>query len=126
MLAGIGEVSGGDLARLDSVAHGSTVATNAILERKGARVAFLVTAGFRDLLAIGRQDRPKLYELQPTLPPPLVPRERCFEVVERLDYEGNVLRPLDLDALDGVIAQLAALELDSVATRAVETATTSR
>lgn len=115
MLAGIEEVTGGDLARLDSVAHGSTVATNAILERKGARVAFLVTAGFRDLLAIGRQDRPKLYELQPTLPPPLVPRDRCFEVVERLDYAGNVLRTLDIEALDGTITQLSQLGLDSVA-----------
>ena len=74
-----------------------------------------MTAGIRDLLAIGRQDRPKLYELQPTLQPPLVPREWCFEVVERLDYEGHPLRPIDLAALDAVIAQLAALELDSVA-----------
>lgn len=113
MLGGISDVTDGDLSVLDSVAHGSTVATNAILERKGARVAFLVTAGFRDLLAIGRQDRPSLYALHPTLPPPLVPRDRCFEVVERLDYTGAMLTPLDLDALDGVIAQLG--DVDAVA-----------
>lgn len=115
MLGGIADVTSGELARLASVAHGSTVATNAILERKGAKVAFLVTAGFRDLLAIGRQDRPNLYALHPTLPPPLVPRERCLEVPERLDYEGNVLQPLDMAALDAVIARMAELEVDSAA-----------
>lgn len=115
MLEGIREVTGGDLSRLVSVAHGSTVATNAILERKGAKVAFLVTAGFRDLLAIGRQDRPKLYALHPTIPPLIVPRERSFEVVERLDYEGNVLKPLDHAALDAVVEQIAALKVDAVA-----------
>lgn len=115
MLGGIADVTGGELARLASVAHGSTVATNAILERKGAKVAFLVTAGFRDLLAIGRQDRPNLYALHPTLPPPLVPRERCLEVPERLDYEGNVLQPLDMATLDAVIARIAELEVDSAA-----------
>src|SRR5262245_55834073 len=58
-----------------SIAHGSTVATNAILERKGARTALITTKGFRDLLAIGRQNRPDLYALQPQLPPPLIPRQ---------------------------------------------------
>jgi N-methylhydantoinase A len=76
------------------VAHGSTVATNAILERKGARAALLTTAGFRDLLFIGRQDRPVLYDIHPSIPPPLIPRERCYEIRERLDFQGAVLKPL--------------------------------
>ena len=95
MLAGLEEIAPGGLAALEQVAHGSTVATNAILERKGARTALITTAGFRDLLFIGRQDRPNLYEIHPRIPEPLVPRERCYEVKERLDHHGQVLTPLD-------------------------------
>ena len=73
------------------IVHGSTVATNAILERKGAPTALITTKGFRDVLQIGRQDRPALYDLFPSIPLPLVPRERCLEITERLDYEGNVV-----------------------------------
>ncbi len=80
--------------RPDEVVHGSTIATNTVLERTGARTAFIATRGFRDLLTIGRQARPKLYDLEPQRPPPIVPPELCFEVDERVDYEGNVLRPL--------------------------------
>ena len=76
------------------ITHGSTVATNALLERKGARTALITTKGFRDVLAIGRQNRPALYDLTPTLPPPLVPDELRFEVDERVDAQGNVLIPL--------------------------------
>jgi len=112
MLAGlqaIGAVAG---AR---ISHGSTVATNAILERKGARTALITTKGFRDLLAIGRQNRPVLYALQPQLPPPLIPREWCYEVPERLDYTGAVLTPLDMRALDAVFDEIAAQKIESVA-----------
>ena len=80
MLAGLEAITPGGLAALEQVAHGSTVATNAILERKGARAALITTAGFRDLLFIGRQDRPVLYDIHPQIPPPLIPRERCYEV----------------------------------------------
>jgi N-methylhydantoinase A len=114
MLNGLQAVAGA-LSALQGVAHGSTVATNAILERRGARAAFITTQGFRDLLLIGRQNRPKLYELHPKLPPPLVPRERCYEVPERLDYTGAVLTPLDLPALDRVLDQIAAAEVEAVA-----------
>jgi len=76
------------------ITHGSTVATNALLERKGARTALITTKGFRDVLAIGRQNRPALYDLTPTLPPPLVPDELRLEVNERVDAQGNVLIPL--------------------------------
>ena len=65
------------------VLHGSTVATNALLERKGARTAFLTTAGFEDLLAIGRQNRAALYDLTPQPTTPLIPSERCFGIAER-------------------------------------------
>ncbi len=83
-----------------AVIHGSTVATNALLERRGARTALVTTAGFRDVLEIGRQNRPDLYALVPQKPPPLVPRKWRFEVGERVTAAGEVLRPLDEAALD--------------------------
>ncbi|MFP4324150.1 MAG: hydantoinase/oxoprolinase family protein, partial [Anaerolineales bacterium] len=97
------------------IAHGCTVATNAILERKGARTALLVTAGFRDILAIGRQNRPALYALQPQLPPALIPREHCFDVPERLDANGTVIHPLDLVALDHILDDILALGVEAIA-----------
>lgn len=88
-------------------AHGTTVATNALLERRGARTALITTAGFRDLLEIGRQDRASLYDLTRHRPPPLVPRELRFVVRERMGPEGVVV-PLDpasiADALDSLVA----------------------
>ncbi|MBM3735791.1 MAG: hydantoinase/oxoprolinase family protein [Acidobacteria bacterium] len=86
----------------DEVVHGSTVATNALLERKGVRTAFVTTAGFEDLLTIGRQNRRELYNLTPALPVPAVPRELCFGAPERVHYDGTVARqplPRDLAAL---------------------------
>jgi N-methylhydantoinase A len=87
------------LARLDAgkgtrVRHGSTVATNALLERKGARVTFVTTRGFEDLLEIGRQDRPDLYSLLPRRVPPLVPRARRLGATERCGPDGAALAPL--------------------------------
>lgn len=99
----------------ERIAHGSTVATNAILERKGAKTALITSAGFKDVLSIGRQNRPQLYALHPQIPPPLIPRTLCFEVPERLDHQGNILTPLDLSALDAVLDQLVALEVESIA-----------
>jgi N-methylhydantoinase A len=75
----------------DGMVHGTTVATNAILERRGASTALITTAGFEDLLAIGRQDRPKLYDLHVPKPAPPVPRDRCLGVRERVDAHGQVL-----------------------------------
>ena len=63
-----------------TIIHGSTVATNALLERKGARTALITTRGFRDVIQIGRQNRPDLYDLFTTTPPPLVPDELRFEI----------------------------------------------
>ena len=112
MLAGLEALKVAPGAR---ISHGTTVATNAILERKGARTALITTQGFRDLLFIGRQNRPDLYALQPALPAPLIPRRWCYEVPERLDHTGAVLTPLDMDALDAVIDDLAAEGVEAVA-----------
>ena len=75
--------------------HGSTVATNAILERKGARVAFVTTRGFRDILFLQRHDRRNIYDLRYAKPSPPVLRRDCFEVTERVDAAGDVIVPLD-------------------------------
>lgn len=114
MLAGLAHLTANRLSNITRVAHGSTVATNAILERKGARTALLMTAGFRDVLFIGRQNRPQLYALHPTVTPPVIPRDRCFEVVERLDHRGEVLLPLDMNALDNTLDQISELNVDAI------------
>ena len=77
-----------------SVTYGTTVATNALLERKGATVAFVTTKGFEDLIEIGRQNRPELYDLEPRKPIPLVPRSLRIGVTERVLADGRVLNPL--------------------------------
>jgi N-methylhydantoinase A len=87
--------SGIDLARIEDLGHGSTVATNAVLERKGARVAFIATAGFRDLLFMQRHDRRNIYDLFYAKPAPPVRRQDCFEAAERLCADGSVERALD-------------------------------
>jgi N-methylhydantoinase A len=115
MLDGLRAITNGAVETLGRVSHGSTVATNAILERKGARCALITTEGFRDLLFIARQNRPVLYALQPTLPPPLIPRDHCYQVPERLDHTGAVLTPLDLNALDNVLDEIAKQGIEAVA-----------
>lgn len=115
MLAGLHTVTAGALGRLERVAHGSTIATNAILERKGARAALIATAGFRDLLLIGRQHRPDLYALRPTLPSPLIPREYCYDLPERLDHTGAVLTPIDFSALDSILDAIVVQSVDAIA-----------
>lgn len=115
MLAGLAQMTPGGISSLTQVAHGSTVATNAILERRGAKTALITTQGFRDILFIGRQNRPELYALYPQIPMPLIPRELCYEVPERLDYRGQVLVPLDIAALDTVLDQLVAQQVEAVA-----------
>ena len=77
------------------IIHGSTVATNALLERKGAQTALISTRGFRDVLQIGRQNRPWLYDFSAGPPPALVPEHLRLEVDERVDYRGQALQPLD-------------------------------
>ena len=96
-----------------ALVHGTTVATNALLERKGARVALVLTAGFEDLLELRRQDRAALYDLSRHHPPPLVPRERVVGLRERMGPDGPVL-PLSADAVADAVAQVRALADGSV------------
>lgn len=84
------------------LAHGSTVATNALLERRGARVALVTNRGFEDLLEIGRQNRPQLYALVGTRPPPLVAREDRLGIAGRLGPDGEEVEPLDEAELRGL------------------------
>ncbi len=81
-----------DPASIVRLAHGTTVATNALIQRRGGTVALVVTKGFRDLIEIGRQTRPSLYDLQRDHPAPLVPRERRFELDERMMFDGTAAR----------------------------------
>ncbi|HEY1932918.1 MAG TPA: hydantoinase/oxoprolinase family protein [Acetobacteraceae bacterium] len=97
--------------------HGTTAATNAVIERKGARIGLITTEGFRDVLEIGRQMRHQMYDLvlQPETPVFLAPRRRRKEVRERLDAQGNVLTPLDEDSVQRALAELVAADVQAVA-----------
>src|SRR5882757_9837196 len=81
--------AGIDPAGLDLIIHGTTIATNAVIERKGARCALVTTMGFRDVLELGRRDRPHIYGLT-GVQNPLIPRDLRWEVDERLDHHGAV------------------------------------
>jgi N-methylhydantoinase A len=102
----------GDVSRL---AHGTTVATNTLIQRKGATVALFVTEGFRDLLEIGRQTRPHLYSIQIDAPDPLVPRERRLQVRERLYSDGSVKLELDDDQVKSAIRDAVGTGADAYA-----------
>ncbi len=98
----------------DELRHGTTVATNAVLTRTGARVAFLGTEGFRHLLHLARQTRPSLYDLKAAPPVPLVDRELCVGVAERIGPRGEVIRELDEAALRRAVESIAG-RVDAVA-----------
>src|SRR5690348_637808 len=104
ILAGLEQAVTGQ--RKVEVVHGSTVATNALLERKGARTAFVTTAGFEDLLEIGRQNRPELYNLTPMPRRPLIPRDLCFGIHERTHHDGTVARRPSAAELKRLAARL--------------------
>ena len=97
------------------IIHGSTVATNSLLEGKGAKTALVTTAGFKDVIQIARQNRPSLYDWTVKPPPPLVPPELRFEVDERVDYLGNVQKPLSTSKIDEIINLLIDNKVESVA-----------
>src|ERR1051325_9794249 len=97
------------------VGHGMTTATNAVIQRSGGRVAFITNEGFRDLLLIGRQNRPSLYDIRKTRPPPLVPREDCHTVRGRLDPSGREITPLDEAGLRNIAGRLRADRVEAVA-----------
>jgi len=100
---------------VDIVVHGTTLATNAVIERTGARTALITTDGFTDVLAIGRESRYDYYDLGLQLPEPLVPRALRFGVAERIDRDGKVVVPLDEARLNEVARQLQAHKVESVA-----------
>ena len=85
--------------QISRLAHGTTVATNALLQRKGGKLALVTTKGFRDLLEIGRQVRPSVYDLQVDSPQPLVDRRNRIEVNERIDFTGKIIKPINKNEL---------------------------
>jgi N-methylhydantoinase A len=118
VMAGVRDIllaSGVAAADIGIVIHGTTLATNAVIERKGARTALLTTQGFRDVIAMGNESRYDQYDLNIVLPEPLVPRHLRLPVPERLDNEGNVLLPLDIAAVRALIPTLQRERVDSIA-----------
>jgi N-methylhydantoinase A len=103
------------LARTTSIVHGTTVATNALLERKGAKVALLTTQGHRDVLEMREGMKPNRYELRSSPPAPLVPRQLRFGIRERVGPDGAILTPLDMGVLDEAIADIRASGANAVA-----------
>jgi len=102
-------------AGLDTFAHGTTVATNTVLQRSGARVALVTTAGFEDLLEIGRQTRPSVYDLRVAREPPITPRDLRFGVRERVLHDGTVMEPLTRAEAERVAAVVAATGAEAAA-----------
>ena len=99
----------------DLVIHGTTLATNALIERTGAKTALLVTEGFRDVVEMAFENRFEQYDIQMERPAPLVPRPLRLPVAERIDARGNVLIPLEREALDPLVETLRAEAVESVA-----------
>src|SRR5689334_682818 len=95
--------------------HGSTVATNALLQRAGEPVAFITTEGFRDMLLIGRQNRPSLYALRVERPAPVTGEDNWFTVRERIDASGHVVEPLTDSEVERVLAEVTARGLKHAA-----------
>lgn len=114
ILRGLEDVLGEKIRELEIV-HGTTVATNALLERKGARVALITTKGFEDVIEIGRQNRGDLYNLFWQPPKPLVSRELRFGVSERTDFSGKVLTPISLAEIGKLSSKLKRLRVEGIA-----------
>ncbi|HEX3884422.1 MAG TPA: hydantoinase/oxoprolinase family protein [Stellaceae bacterium] len=114
ILAGIARLNL-DLGEVAKLAHGTTVATNTILERKGAPTAVLTTKGFRDVLEVGRGNRTILYNIKAVRPKPLVPRSRVYEIDERTLYDGTIAREVDPEQVRSIAAALAASGIEAVA-----------
>ncbi|QMW23782.1 hydantoinase/oxoprolinase family protein [Sandaracinobacteroides saxicola] len=106
---------GGSFAEIDFLVHGTTLATNALIERKGARTALLTTAGFRDVLEMGTEGRFDQYDLKIVKPTPLVPRHWRFGVGERLYADGSVLEPLDEAGVEAAADAMSAEGVEAVA-----------
>ncbi|MER8402439.1 hydantoinase/oxoprolinase family protein [Mesorhizobium sp. M1348] len=118
IVGGLGEICsrhGLDPAAIARFAHGTTVATNALIERKGGRVAMVTTAGFRDLVEIGRQVRPLIYDLKADAPAPLAKRQVRYEIRERIGPKGEVVATLDDVEIKRVVDLVAAADVDCCA-----------
>ena len=102
-------------AQVALIIHGTTLATNALIERKGAKTALLTTEGFRDVVEIRHENRFEQYDVNIDLPPPLVPRRLRLPVRERIDAQGEVLLPLDQSSVARAIETLAAQQVEAVA-----------
>ncbi|MDW8399387.1 MAG: hydantoinase/oxoprolinase family protein, partial [Acetobacteraceae bacterium] len=117
-LAGLAELTamaGITLAEVGEILHGTTLVTNAIIERKGAALGLITTKGFRDLLEMGTEQRYDIYDLFLRFPDPLVPRRRRLEVPERMDRDGNAVIPLDEAAVEAAARRLAEDGVQAVA-----------
>ncbi len=115
LLAQVSRSFDADTPSLAEVVHGTTLITNTLIERKGARTALVTTNGMRDMLDIGREWRYDIYDLDIVMPQPLVDSGCRVEVCERLDARGNILEPLMTDEMERVAVELKKLQIDSVA-----------
>ncbi|MFK0386784.1 hydantoinase/oxoprolinase family protein [Rhizobium sp. RM] len=111
----VADVAGVDLSEIDTIIHGTTLATNALIERRGARTAFITTKGFRDVIEMRTESRFEQYDLNIVLPAPLVPRNERFVIDERIGADGSVLKPLDLAEVDALCDHIIAAGYESVA-----------
>ena len=102
-------------AAVSTILHATTIATNAILERKGNRTALVTTTGFRDVLIIGRQKRYDTNNMHLDKPAPLIPRRHIFEVAERIAADGSVVAPLDTSSLAKTVATLKDGDYEAIA-----------
>ena len=109
------EIAGIGMRDIAGVVHGTTLVTNTVIERKGAKTALVTTEGARDVVEIGSELRYDIYDLGIQRPPQLVPRHLRYEIPERLAADGSVLRPLDLDGMPNLVKQLRSAEIKSVA-----------
>ena len=100
---------------VNALLHATTIATNAILERKGADTGLITTQWFRDILIIGRQKRYETYDLHINKPEPLIQRRHITEVVERTDFDGSISNPLDITSVDKAVGKMLSSSLDAVA-----------
>ncbi len=109
------EKAGIDLGEIGQIIHGTTLATNALIERRGAKTALITTEGFRDVIEMRTESRFEQYDLNLLLPEPLLPRQQRYTVRERLSAKGDVLIPLDRAEIEGVIEAIAEAGYESVA-----------
>ncbi len=117
-LAGLDELvtaAGITLAEVTDIVHGTTLVTNALIERRGAKLGLITTAGFRDILEMGTEQRYDIYDLFLQFPSPLVPRRHRLEIPERMDRDGNIVTPLDEAAVEAAAKRLAAQGIEAIA-----------